>query len=77
MLRELIQLMESKDIKEGAIIRVLAGKNEIRITDTQQKTVTVQKLALPNSDEALAKALEFRSEKAPVDNSLDDILALI
>ncbi|NNN45351.1 MULTISPECIES: hypothetical protein [unclassified Vibrio] len=77
MLRELIQLMESKDIKEGAIIRVLAGKNEIRITDTQKKTVTVQKLALPNSDEALAKALEFRSEKSPVDNSLDDILALI
>ncbi|MGF1761140.1 hypothetical protein L4D76_25110 [Photobacterium sagamiensis] len=77
MLRELVQLMESKEIKTGSIIRLLAHKSEFRITDTQEKIVTVQKLALPSSDKALTKALESKSDKAPVEDDLADIFAFI
>ncbi|OLQ69828.1 hypothetical protein BIT28_07545 [Photobacterium proteolyticum] len=77
MLRELVQLMESKELKPGSVIRLLAHKSEFRITDTQAKTVTVRKFALPDSKKALAKALEFKSEKVPVEDALADIFALI
>ena len=78
MLQELIQLMENKEIKEGSIIRLLADKREIRITDTQQKSVTVQRLALPNSNAALAKALELKNTSEDAgDDFLNDIFALI
>ena len=78
MLRELIQLMENKEIKEGSIIRLLADKREIRITDTQKKSVTVQRLALPNSKAALEKALELKNTSADAgDDFLNDIFALI
>lgn len=76
MLSELLALMANKDIKEGSIIRVLAEKREVRITDTKAKSVTVQRLALPNSKAALAKALELKNTTAD-DDSLDDIFALI
>jgi len=76
MLHELVALMANKDIKEGSIIRLLADKREIRITDTQEKRVTVKKLALPDSKAALAKALELKNTTAD-DDSLDDIFALI
>ena len=77
-LRELIQLMENKEIKEGSIIRLLADKREIRITDTQKKSVTVQRLALPNSKAALEKALELKNTSADAgDDFLNDIFALI
>ena len=76
MLRELVALMANKDIKEGSIIRLLANRREIRITDIQEKRVTVQNLTLPNSKAALAKALELKNTPAG-DDLLDDIFALI
>ena len=76
MLRELVALMANKDIKEGSIIRLLADKREVRITDIQEKQVTKHKLALPNSKAVLAKALELKNTPAG-DDSLDDIFALI
>ena len=70
--------MENKEIKEGSIIRLLADKREIRITDTQKKSVTVQRLALPNSKAALEKALELKNTSADAgDDFLNDIFALI
>ncbi len=76
MLRELVALMANKDIKEGSIIRLLADRREVLITDIQEKQVTKHKLALPNSKTVLAKALELKNTPAD-DDSLDDIFALI
>ena len=67
MLKNLIDLLSDKSIKEGAIVRVLAPSNVIRITDLETKTVIEQKLSLPNEKEALRAALEAANQS--IDNS--------
>lgn len=67
MLKNLIDLLSDKSIKEGAIVRVLAHSNVIRITDLETKTVIEQKLSLPNEKEALRAAIEAANQS--IDNS--------
>ena len=67
MLKNLIDLLSDKSIKEGAIVRVLARSNIIRITDLETKTVIEQKLSLPNEKEALRAAIEAANQS--IDNS--------
>ena len=67
MLKNLIDLLSDKSIKEGAIVRVLAHSNVIRITDLETKTVIEQKLSLPNEKEALLAAIEAANQS--IDNS--------
>ena len=67
MLKNLIDLLSDKSIKEGAIVRVLAPSNVIRITDLETKTVIEQKLSLPNEKEALRAAIEAANQS--IDNS--------
>ena len=67
MLKNLIDLLSDKSIKEGAIVRVLARSNVIRITDLETKTVIEQKLSLPNEKEALRAAIEAANQS--IDNS--------
>ncbi|HBC3845431.1 TPA: hypothetical protein KD839_004054 [Vibrio parahaemolyticus] len=78
MLGELIKIMERDDIKKGSIIRLLSHKGEYRITDLEAKKVIVnEKLSLPNSTNALMKALESSSVDQNSDSVLDDLLALL
>ncbi|NOH72590.1 hypothetical protein F0225_14745 [Vibrio pectenicida] len=67
MLKSLIEVLSDKSIKEGSIVRFLARSNVMRITNLDTKTVTEQKLSLPNEKEALQAAIEAAS--LPVDNS--------
>ena len=67
MLKNLIDLLSDKSIKEGAIVRALAHSNVIRITDLETKTVIEQKLSLPNEKEALRAAIEAANQS--IDNS--------
>ncbi|MFT6986470.1 MAG: hypothetical protein ACJAT7_002306 [Psychromonas sp.] len=69
MLSKLVQLMENKEIKKGAVIRLLSHMNQFRITDVAKQLVTTQKLILPDSDKALAKALEPKKGKSTKDNT--------
>ena len=67
MLKNLIDVLSDKSIKEGAIVRALARSNVIRITDLETKTVIEQKLSLPNEKEALLAAIEAANQS--IDNS--------
>ncbi|HHX8446782.1 TPA: hypothetical protein ACVO1C_003139 [Vibrio diabolicus] len=73
ILKELIELMKSTNIKAGSLIRLLVHNQEIRITDLEHRIVEKRILTLPDPNEALSKALE---EKQPVqpDNPLNDAI---
>ncbi|PNH90521.1 hypothetical protein [Vibrio diazotrophicus] len=77
LLKELISLMQRQDIKAGCVIRLLADKGEYRITDIQAKTVTIEKLTLPDPDGELVKVLKSKQNNSSNDDFLDDILSLI
>lgn len=76
MLRELIGLMKSTDIKAGSIIRLLAQNNEIRITDLDKRTVERRTIALANTNEALVKALQDKKIELP-GNSLSNVFSAL
>ncbi len=61
MLKNLINVLSDKSIKEGCIVRFLTRSNVMRITDLETKTVTEQKLSLPNAKEALQAAIEAKT----------------
>ncbi|WP_217543198.1 hypothetical protein [Vibrio metschnikovii] len=67
MLKKLIDVLTDKSIKEGVFVRVLARSNVMRITDLETKTVTEQKLSLPDEKEALQAAIEAANQ--PINNS--------
>lgn len=67
MIKNLIDVLSDKSIKEGFIVRFLTRSNVMRITDLETKTVTEKKLSLPDEKEALQAAIEAVSQ--PVDNS--------
>jgi hypothetical protein len=77
MLRQLIELMTSKDIKEGSIIRLLTSKTEFRITNLQTKIVDKRKMALPDPDKKLALLLDHKKQSAGSDTILDELLGMI
>ncbi|NRF64788.1 hypothetical protein [Vibrio coralliilyticus] len=66
MMKNLINVLSDKSIKEGCIVRFLARSNIMRITDLETKTVTEQKLSLPDEKEALQVAI--KSAKQPINN---------
>ncbi|MFS1975315.1 hypothetical protein [Vibrio splendidus] len=67
MLKNLIEVLSDKSIKEGTIVRFLTRSNVMRITDLETKTVTELKLSLPNEKKALQDAIEAANQ--PVGNS--------
>lgn len=77
MLRQLIELMTSKDIKEGSVIRLLTSKTEFRITNLQTKIVDKRKMALPDPDKKLALLLDHKKQSAGSDTILDELLGMI
>jgi hypothetical protein len=77
MLRQLIELMTSKDIKEGSLIRLLTSKTEFRITNLQTKIVDKRKMALPDPDKKLAELLDHKKQNAGSDTILDELLGMI
>jgi hypothetical protein len=64
MMKNLIEVLSDKSIKEGSIVRFLTHSNVMRITDLKTKTVTENKLSLPNSKEALQAAIEAKAKPA-------------
>lgn len=64
MMKNLVDVLSDKSIKEGSIVRFLTRSNVIRITDLETKTVTEQKLSLPNAKEALQAAIEAKTKPA-------------
>ncbi|PKH87899.1 hypothetical protein [Colwellia sp. Bg11-28] len=64
MIKNLIEVLSDKSIKEGSIVRFLTRSNVMRITDLKTKTVTENKLSLPNSKEALQAAIEAKAKPA-------------
>lgn len=64
MMKNLVDVLSDKSIKEGCIVRFLTRSNVIRITDLETKTVTEQKLSLPNAKEALQAAIEAKTKPA-------------
>jgi hypothetical protein len=64
MMKNLVDVLSDKSIKEGCIVRFLTRSNIIRITDLETKTVTEQKLSLPNTKEALQAAIEAKTKPA-------------
>lgn len=67
LLKNLVEVLSDKSIKEGSIVRILTRSNIMRITDLETKTVTEQKLSLPDEKEALQAAIE--AAKQPIANS--------
>ncbi|WP_198432168.1 hypothetical protein [Marinomonas sp. BSi20584] len=64
MMKNLVDVLSDKSIKEGCIVRFLTRSNVMRITDLETKTVTEQKLSLPNAKEALQAAIEAKNKPA-------------
>ncbi|MFT6926762.1 MAG: hypothetical protein ACJAZP_002382 [Psychromonas sp.] len=77
ILRDLVQILESKDTEEGSIVRYLFNKQEVRITNVRNKTVEKRTIALPNTEDVLAKLLEVKSKPSQVKNMLADMLNII
>ncbi|MBF4365473.1 hypothetical protein EAY40_25250 [Vibrio anguillarum] len=67
MLKNLVKVLSDKSIKEGSIVRFLTRSNVMRVTDLETKTVTEQKLSLPDEKKAMQAAIEAVSR--PVENS--------
>jgi len=61
-LKQLIELMTSPEIEEGALIRILVDENEFRISNLKTKQLEIRKLALPNSQAALNLMLKERQQ---------------
>lgn len=64
MMKNLVEVLSDKSIKEGCIVRFLTRSNVMRITDLDTKTVTERKLSLPNAKEALQAAIEAKTKPA-------------
>jgi hypothetical protein len=64
MMKNLVDVLSDKSIKEGCIVRFLTRSNVMRITDLETKTVTERKLSLPNAKEALQAAIEAKTKPA-------------
>ncbi|MCG6199905.1 hypothetical protein [Psychromonas antarctica] len=62
MLKNLIEVLSDKTIKQGSIVRYLTSSNIIRITDLDTKTVSERKLTLPNPNKALQAAIEAKTK---------------
>jgi len=77
MLKELTVLMNDPDIKEGSVIRVLASKSEIRITDLNLKLVDKRKLSLPCSKTALEQIIDDITPTESGDDTFSNLLSMI
>lgn len=73
-LRQLIELMNSPDIETGSLIRMLADKNEFRISNLRTRKVEVNKLALPGTKEALQLIINANQDKG--DDTINQLLEL-
>ncbi|WP_067581827.1 hypothetical protein [Endozoicomonas ascidiicola] len=62
LLKNLVDVLSDKSIKQGSIVRYLTSSNTVRITDLDTKTVSERELTLPNPDEALRAAIEARAQ---------------
>ncbi|MFK0570735.1 hypothetical protein [Endozoicomonas sp.] len=62
LLKNLVDVLSDKTIKQGSIVRYLTSSNTVRITDLDTKTVTERKLTLPNPNEALHAAIEAKTK---------------
>ncbi|UYM14600.1 hypothetical protein [Endozoicomonas euniceicola] len=62
LLKNLIEVLSDKTIKQGSIVRFLTSLNTVRITDLDTKTVTQRELNLPSPDEALLAAIEAKTK---------------
>ena len=77
ILRDLVQILECKDIEKGSIVRFLFNKQEIRITKLSNKTVEKRKVALPNAKDELTKLLTAKKNKPAAKGLLTDMLNFI
>lgn len=77
MLKELIVLMNDPDIKQGSVIRVLASKSEIRITDLNLQLVDKRLLSLPCSKSALENIIDTISPAECDDDTFSNLLSMI
>ncbi|MGL6313206.1 hypothetical protein [Vibrio sp. WXL103] len=74
MLKHLIEVLSDDTIEEGRMVRLLARSNSIRITNLETQTVEEQKLALPDTEQALQAAIEVKNNNKrdeATDNFLD------
>ncbi|MBY6017879.1 hypothetical protein KUW04_08825 [Halomonas denitrificans] len=70
ILKQLIDLMTSKDIPEGAFIRLLADRNEFRVTNLKTKSVEIRKLSLPDIDKQIKELIDKQRQDEP---KFDDV----
>lgn len=78
LLKELVGLMEDPEIKDGSVIRVIASKSEIHITDLNLKLVDKRKLSLACAKSALEQIIDdINSSKSDDDDTLNNLLAMI
>ncbi|MCF7354709.1 MULTISPECIES: hypothetical protein [Vibrio] len=74
MLKHLIEVLSDEAIEEGRMVRLLVRSNSIRITNLKTQTVEKQKLALPDTEQALQAAIEAKNNNKrgeATDNFLD------
>jgi len=64
MLKNLIDVLSDDARVAGCSVRLLTRSNRIRITNLETKTVEEQKLALPDSEQALEAAIEAKNDKS-------------
>ncbi|MDN3609423.1 hypothetical protein ACFFUP_06440 [Vibrio ostreicida] len=76
MLKKLIEVLSDEAIEEGRMVRLLARSNSIRITNLETQTVEEQKLALPDTEQALQAAIEAKKDNKR-DEATDNFLGFL
>jgi hypothetical protein len=74
-LKQLIELMNDKNIEEGSLIRVVNGSNEFRITNLKTKKVEIKPLLIPSVDQQLSIELTNK-EDTQEDSIINDLLEM-
>lgn len=77
LLSKLIEVLESKNIPKGAIVRVILDKLEFRISDLQLKTIDTKKYTLRNAESDLNQVLSENTQKNHYGSFMDELLDLI
>lgn len=75
MLEELVSLLGDENIENGSVIRVLASRNQIKITNLEKQIVKNHQVKLPDADKALQALL---SQKGYSDEGeLNDAMSVL
>lgn len=74
-LKQLIELMNDKNIEEGSLIRVVNGSNEFHITNLKTKKVEIKPLLIPSVDQQLSIEL-INKEETQEDSIINDLLEM-